>query len=163
MNVIADSLSIALQASFHRMADQPPFFQADLRSASHSVDRSICDAWQCATSPFSIPLPRREWEGGRGAIPHVGFSGGVVRLSHDSAASSDTREDSSVFTPGSFVSPRMAQAAMVQLPRGAVSSACSPSPPQRFSPHTGEFHSPVLHNVQSSHLDIIRDGYRGHY
>ena len=66
-----------------------------------------------------------------------------------------------VFTPGSFVSLRMAQAAMVQLPCGAVSSARSPSPPRRVSPHTGELHTPVLHNVQSSRLDIIRDGYRG--
>ena len=65
------------------------------------------------------------------------------------------------FPPGFFVSPRVVQAAVVQLPCGAVSSAHSPSLPQRVSPHIGELHTPILHNVQSSRLDIFRDGYQG--
>ena len=44
---------------------------------------------------------------------------------------------------------------------GVVSFARSPSPPQSFSPPTGKFHTPLLHNVQASRLDVVRDGYRG--
>ena len=79
------------------------------------------------------------------------FPGVLYAFPPDSTANSGAREDSSNFAPGSFVSPHVAQAAVVQLPCGVVSSPRSPSPPRRVSPH----------NVQSSRLDIIRDGYRG--
>ena len=118
------------------MAFQPPSFQAHLRSASHSVDRSICDTSQHATSSLCISLPRPKREGGRLAImiSHVGFSWVLYAFPPDSAANSGTREDSSVFATGSSISLRMAQAAMVQLPCGVVSSARSLSPPSTCFP-----------------------------
>ena len=51
----------------------------------------------------------------------MGFSRGIVHLFPDPAANSSTREDSSVFTPDSVDSPRVAQATVVQL-RGVISS-----------------------------------------
>ena len=74
---------------------------------------------------------------------------------------SGTLEDLSDFAPGSVASPCVAQAAVVQLPSGVVSSAHCPSPPRRISPHARELHAPVLHNVHASRLDLFRHGYRG--
>ena len=93
----------------------------------------------------------------------MGFPRGVVSLSLDPAANRGTREDSSVFASGSVDSPKacLAQAAMVQLLSGVFSTARSPSTPRSFSPPAGEFHAPVLHNVQASCLDVVKDGYRG--
>ena len=63
---------------------------------------------------------------GRCAIPLVGFSGDFVRLSPYPAALSGSGEDSSVFMPGSVVGSSVAQAAVVKLPRGVVSSVRLP-------------------------------------
>ena len=76
------------------------------------------------------------------ALSHTwGFSRGVVHvcLSLDLAANSGTREDSSVFVPGSVDSPRLAQTAVVQLSSGVVSSARSLSP---FPSYRGIFCTP---------------------
>ena len=147
--------SITLQAPVHGGADRPPSFQADPRSASHFAVISICDMSLCASSAHSFSLPDRSAKG-IDALSHTWDFPGMLR-----AAFSGTREDSSVFAPVSSASPCLAQAAVKLLPRGVVSSTHSPSLPRCVSPCTGEFHTPVLHNVQSSPLDIIRDGYRG--
>ena len=63
------------------------------RSSPHTVNRPFCDLSQCTTPGLSISLPRHECEGDRCAIPHVGFSGGVVRLSPYPAANSGHKED----------------------------------------------------------------------
>ena len=65
------------------------------------------------------------------------------------------------FLPGSVDCPRMAQADMVQLPRGVANGTRSTSPPRTIAPPAGEFHTPVVQNVQASRLDVVRDGYRG--
>ena len=55
----------------------------------------------------------------------------------------------------------MAQDAVVQLPCGVVSSARSISPSSSIPPSAGEFHSPVVRNVQAIRLDVVRDMFRG--
>ena len=119
------------------------------RSASHFAIRSLCDMSLCASSSLSFSLADRSAEG-VDALSHTwDFPGGLARLSPDPAANSGTtiREDSSVFTPGSSGSPHVAQAAVVLLPCGVVSSARSSSQSRHVSPHTGELHTPVLHNA----------------
>ena len=82
-------------------------------------------------------------------------------LSPYPAASSGPREDSGNFAPGSVAGPRVAQTVVVQLPCGAASSMCSTSPARTIPPPAGEFHSPVVQNIQATRLDIVRDGFRG--
>ena len=77
------------------------------------------------------------------------------------AANSGFREDLNNFTPDSVVSPSVAQAAVVQLPHGAVSSTHSPPPPRSVPPRAEELHAPVIHTIQSSRFDIYRDRYQG--
>ena len=109
----------------------------------------------------TFSLPSHEREGNTCAIPHVGFSGGVVRLSPHPATCRGPREDLSDFAPGSVAGPRVAQTVVVQLPCGAVSSTCSTSPARTIPPPAGEFHLPVVQNIQATCLDVVRDRFRG--
>ena len=111
---------VSLQTSVHGMADRPSSVQADPFSASHTVHRPVCHVTQYATPWISISLPRSERKGGRCSVPPMGLSGCAVCIPTEPTVNSGIRSDTRVITPGSVVSPGVAQTAVVQHPAGIV-------------------------------------------
>ena len=109
------------------MADRPPSFEQILDLLpTLSIDLFVTSP--DAQRPLYIsPFPDMS-ASGIDVLSHMwDFPGVLYTFSPNPAANSSIREDSSDFVLGSVAGPRLAQAAMVQLPCRVVRDASSTS------------------------------------
>ena len=142
------------------MTDPSLSLQADFTSTPLTFCRPVCNRSKCSASAVSLPLPQPQRGRCGRTFPPLGVSRNAVCVSASTPAYSSIEQDMSFTSPSSVVGPGVAHSAMVQLPFGAVHLSCSQSPSRSVSVDTAGLDPPFPSDVQASHLDVVREGYR---